>query len=83
MKILDEEKATRIFSDHDKMPYLMVENGDEAVKIYAPEHSRHHSTPIQGRIYALFFPNTGDAVKSGSSLYFVLGRKKLGPIQVQ
>ena len=56
LKIVDAEKAAKIFEDHDKMPYLLI--GDEQIKIYAACNSRHASTPIEGRINALFFPNS-------------------------
>lgn len=83
LKIVDAEKARRIFSDHDKMPYLLVEDGDKTVKLYAPGHSRHASTPIEGRIYAFFFPNPDGVIKSGTTVSLIFGRKKLEPIQVR
>jgi hypothetical protein len=80
MEIVDPDKASPIFNDHESMPYLVVD--DDAV-IWPVEHHGHTKLLIPGRTYAMFYPNPDGIVKPDSAVSVVFGQQKLAAISVE
>lgn len=78
--VSDPEKADEIFNDHDKMPYIRIDNSD--IVLLPPDHA-HKQSLLPGRTYAMLFPNTANVIRPGAAISIYFGNQRLDPITVQ
>jgi hypothetical protein len=83
LKVIDAEKASEILSsEHHESLGLML-NDDESNIINAAHMSRHGTLLQDGGLYVTFFPNTGNAIRTGTPVSVIFGELRLEPIIAQ
>ncbi len=82
LRVLDGEKARLLLQDKKNFPALLV--SERNITLTAPEDTKSQAIKFEkdSGLY-LLFPNTGNAVKSGSSIEIVFGELKLVPVIVK
>jgi len=83
--VLDAEKATDLFKRQIK-PHLIHQKTGKVLAV--PETAklgplRNSNTPQEGRIYWMFFGNTGKLVKAGDKVSVVIGDFRVEDLVVE
>ena len=81
--ILDADKAASLLDDPERMPALLIEDGDQNMMIMPARMSRHSEHLKTGGLYIMFFPNKQSVVHSGSQVSLVFGDIQLEPVITQ
>ena len=79
-KILSPEKAAEFFSDAEKLPKLMT---DEGAIISVSQTDPHEYKLVEDGMIFMLFPNQGGAIKPGTPVTIILGDIHLEPIEAQ
>lgn len=82
LKIVDGEKAKLLLQDKNNFPALYV--GDGKVVLNSSEEAKSQEIKFEsgGNVF-LMFPNTGNAVKPGTSVTLGFGEAALEPIEAK
>lgn len=79
-KILNPAKAAEFFSDSEKLPKLIT---DEGQILSVSQSDPHEYKLVENGMIFMLFPNQGSAIKPGSPVTIVLGDIHLEPIEAQ
>jgi hypothetical protein len=81
LQVLDAEKARPLLTDPARLPSLIVPGDD--VTLSNPG-SADPDLPVEdGRVFFVLFPNSGSAVKPGTSVIVAFGDLRLEPMTAQ
>ncbi len=81
IKVLDTEKATRLFHDPDITFFLIAEDSD--ITLLPPDDMEYAADFEADRAYNVLFANTENAIKSGSLVTVVIGDFQLEHVIAQ
>lgn len=82
LKMVNGQKSSLLLKDKEHFPVLVVDGS--SVRIQAPEETRSQQIQFvdNGGLY-IIYPNSSNAVKSGSKLSIQFGDIRLEPIEVR
>ena len=81
-QVLDREKAEFLLGDPDNPLFLIVE--ESGTTLQPSGHAMKHNSRIQDNAnYYSFFPNTQNAIKSGTPVTVVFGSLRVEPVVAQ
>lgn len=79
-RVLDADKAERLFSSHHGMPVLVPVGSETRIAVPNGSHSMNFEN---GKVYYLLFGNPGGVVRPGRQVQVSLGGLVLEPIPAQ
>ena len=82
LKFVDAEKARSLLKDKKNFPALLV--GESKIRLNASEETQSQEIKFEndGNLF-LLFPNTGNAIKTGTPVTLVFGDIALEPIEAR
>lgn len=81
IKVIDVEKATKLFANPENKPILIAEDGD--TKLLPPAEMAFNVNLEADKAYFTLYTNANKAVKRGSPVTVLIGDYRLEPVNAQ